>query len=141
MCWSAGDRMLRPGGDVEFLLHRVFQQWVGTCRLRPGRPRRFLPRLQPSVGGASAHEAGGGGGRNANGQTTVYASWNGSTETVAWELLAGPTRTSLSPVSITPRTGFETAIATTAAGPFYEVKALDAGGKVLKTSAVIRAQS
>ncbi len=76
---------------------------------------------------------------DANGQSTVYASWNGSTETVAWELLAGPRRAALSPVSITSRTGFETAIATTAAGPFYEVKALGAGGEVLKTSAVIRA--
>jgi Arylsulfotransferase (ASST) len=74
-----------------------------------------------------------------NGQTTMYASWNGSTQTTAWELLAGPTRASLSPVSITARTGFETAIATTAAGPFYEVKALGAGGEVLKTSAVVRA--
>jgi hypothetical protein len=77
--------------------------------------------------------------REANGQATVYASWNGSTETAAWELLAGHRRKSLAPVSITARTGFETAIATTAAGPFYEVKALDAGGAVLKTSAVIRA--
>jgi hypothetical protein len=78
---------------------------------------------------------------DANGQTTVYASWNGSTETAAWELLAGPTRASLSPVSITSRTGFETAIATTAAGPFYEVKALDASGKVLKASTVMRPHS
>ena len=78
---------------------------------------------------------------DANGQATVYASWNGSTETVAWQLLAGPTRASLSPVSITSRTGFETAITTTAAGPFYEVKALGTGGAVLKTSAVIRAHS
>jgi Arylsulfotransferase (ASST) len=78
---------------------------------------------------------------DANGQATVYASWNGSTQTVAWELLAGPTRASLSRVSISSRTSFETAIATTAAGPFYEVKALDAGGGVLNTSAVIRAHS
>jgi hypothetical protein len=78
---------------------------------------------------------------DASGQTTVYTSWNGSTETAAWELLAGPTRTSLSTVSITSRTGFETAIATSAAGPFYEVKALDAGGAVLKSSDVIHAQS
>jgi Arylsulfotransferase (ASST) len=78
---------------------------------------------------------------DANGQTTVYASWNGSTQTTAWELLAGPNRASLSPVSITSRTGFETAIATTAAGPFFEVRALNAGGKTLKTSAVIRVQS
>jgi hypothetical protein len=77
---------------------------------------------------------------NASGQTTVYASWNGSTQTVAWKLLAGPNRASLKPVSITPRSGFETAIATTAAGPYYEVKALGAGGKVLSASTVIRAQ-
>jgi hypothetical protein len=76
---------------------------------------------------------------DANGHATVYASWNGSTETAAWELLAGPKRKSLSPVSITSRTGFETAISTTAAGPFYEVEALDAGGGALKTSAVVRA--
>jgi hypothetical protein len=102
------------GQDVSY---RVFRfPWVGVPLTRPG---------------AAVIDA--------NGQATVYASWNGSTETVAWELLAGPTRASLSPVSITSRTGFETAIATTAAGPFYEVKALDAGGEVLKTSAVIRA--
>lgn len=77
----------------------------------------------------------------ANGRATVYASWNGSTETTAWELLAGPTRKSLSPVATTSRTGFETAIATTAAGPYYQVKALDAAGRVLKASAIIRAKS
>ncbi len=78
---------------------------------------------------------------DANGQTTVYASWNGSTETVAWQLLAGATRRSLSPVSTTTRSGFETAITTTAAGPFYEVRALDAGGNILSASAVIRAHN
>jgi hypothetical protein len=72
------------------------------------------------------------------GNATVYASWNGSTQTVAWKLLAGRTRASMKPVSITTRTGFETAIATNARGPFYEVKALGADGKVLKTSGVIR---
>ena len=52
-----------PGGVLSSYLHRVFQQWVGSRRLLPGRPRRFLPRLQPSVGRASAHEAGCGGRR------------------------------------------------------------------------------
>ncbi len=75
----------------------------------------------------------------ANGDATVYASWNGSTQTVAWKLFAGSTRASLKPVSITSRTGFETAISTTSKGPFYEVKALGARDKVLKTSAIIRA--
>ncbi len=74
-----------------------------------------------------------------NGQATAYATWNGSTETTAWELLAGALRASLSPVATAARTGFETAITTTAAGPFYEVQALDANGGVLSTSAIMRA--
>ncbi len=74
----------------------------------------------------------------ANGHAIVYASWNGSTETVAWELLAGPTKGSLTPVSTTPRTGFETAISTTNAGPFYKVVAVGAGNTVLQSSYVIR---
>jgi hypothetical protein len=90
-------------------------------------PWAGVPLTKPSLAAVAA-----------NGQTTVYASWNGSTATHAWELLAGPNRSSLSQVSITPRAGFETAIATTAAGPFFEVKALDADGKTLNTSAVIR---
>jgi len=104
------------GQDVSYRAYSL--PWVG------------LPLTRPAAAAVDA-----------SGQTTVYASWNGSTETYAWELLAGPKRASLSPVSITPRTGFETAIATTAAGPFFEVKAQGAGGKTLKTSAVIRVHS
>jgi hypothetical protein len=104
-----------PGQDVSY---RVFRQpWVG------------LPLTRPSaavVPGA--------------GEATVFASWNGSTETTAWQLLAGPNSRSLAPVSVTPRTGFETAIATTNAGPFYEVQALSAAGTVLNTSLPVRAR-
>jgi Arylsulfotransferase (ASST) len=103
------------GQDVTYRAYSL--PWVG------------LPLTKPSVAATDA-----------NGQTTVYASWNGSTQTTAWEVLAGRTRTSLTPVSTTARSGFETAITTTTAGPFYEVKALNANGKVLKTSAVVRAQ-
>jgi hypothetical protein len=114
-----------PSGSVlaDFVLagedisYRAFSQpWVGT------------PLAKPAAAVAEA-----------NGHTTVYASWNGSTQTVAWKLLAGRTPASLKLVSITPRTGFETAIATTAPGPFYEVKALGPHGKALKTSAILRA--
>jgi hypothetical protein len=74
----------------------------------------------------------------ANGQTTVFASWNGSTQTVAWAVLAGPSRNSLAPVASATRTGFETAITTTAPGPFFEVIAIGPGNVALKSSAVIR---
>ncbi len=101
------------GQDVTYRAYSL--PWVG------------LPLTKPGAAAISA-----------NGQTTVYASWNGSTETSAWELLAGPKR-GVTPVSTTSRNGFETAITTTAAGPFFEVKALNASGQILKTSAVIQA--
>jgi hypothetical protein len=108
--------VLMPGDDISY---RAFRNtWVG------------LPLTKPA---ATVTQVAG--------QRTVYASWNGSTQTAAWELLAGRTPASLSPVSITPRTGFQAAIATTAAGPFYQVRALDADGAVLKASAVISAHS
>lgn len=73
------------------------------------------------------------------GQKTVFASWNGSTMTTGWRLLAGRNPGRLAPVvRFTPRNGFETAINTIAAGPFYQVQALGAGGAVLKSSPVVR---
>ena len=67
----------------------------------------------------------------------VYASWNGSTETVAWQVLAGPTPKRLSVVIITtPRTGFETKIDVNSDGPYFQVKALNSSGKVIGTSRI-----
>jgi hypothetical protein len=104
--------VLMPGMHISY---RAFRNtWVG------------LPSTRPAVAV-----------RRVNGQRAVYASWNGSTETVQWRLLAGPTPDSLSPVSTTPRTGFETAITTSAAGPFYQVQALGADDRVLRTSRIV----
>jgi Arylsulfotransferase (ASST) len=111
-----GDFVL-AGQDITY--RALSSPWVG------------LPVARPGAAAAT----------DGNGQTTVYASWNGSTETVAWELLAGPTRRSLSAVTIAPRSGFETTISTTDAGPFYQVRALGAGDVVLNSSVVVRAHS
>jgi len=101
------------GQDISY---RAFSQpWVG------------MPLTKPSAAVL-----------NVNGQQTVFASWNGSTQTVSWELLAGSSRGRMSPVSVTTRSGFETAITTTAAGPYYEVKAINEAGQVIGTSQVVR---
>jgi hypothetical protein len=50
--------------------------------------------------------------------------------------LTGTNAAHLSAVSNTPRTGFETTIATTAA-PFVQVRALSASGKTLGTSKTV----
>lgn len=72
--------------------------------------------------------------------TIVYVSWNGSTETVAWQVLAGPKPNKLSVlVNSTPRTGFETEIHVDSVGPYFQVHALNSAGKVIRTSQIIQA--
>ena len=69
--------------------------------------------------------------------TIVYASWNGSTETAAWQVLAGPTPEGLSVVvKCTPRTGFETAICVNSSGPYFQVNALNYCDNVIGRSRI-----
>jgi len=72
-----------------------------------------------------------------SGETMVFASWNGATNVVSWEVLGGPSATSLKPLGEVAREGFETSIPTTASQPFVAVRALDSSGKSLATSKVI----
>jgi hypothetical protein len=74
------------------------------------------------------------------GASVVYASWNGATTVVSWQLLAGAGATTLAPVSTTPRVGFETTIPAPAAA-FYQVRALSASGRVIGTSKVVSAST
>jgi hypothetical protein len=70
--------------------------------------------------------------------TTVYASWNGTTSTSYWRVLAGGTPQSLNAVATVAKTGFETTIPLIGAYPYVEVQALDSAQQVLATSAVIQ---
>jgi hypothetical protein len=72
--------------------------------------------------------------KHGSGGTTVYASWNGATGVTAWQLLAGPSSSSLSAVATAPSQGFETPIALPGAAVRVAVQALGAGGEVLATS-------
>jgi hypothetical protein len=89
--------------------------WVGT------------PTTPPSV--AKAKEVGGG--------LTVFASWNGSTQTSPWEFLGGPDAANLSPLATVKKSGFQTAIRLKAAPAMVQVVAEDASGQSLSSSAVI----
>jgi hypothetical protein len=64
----------------------------------------------------------------------VYASWNGHTSVATWEVLAGPSASSLRVVAQAERAGFETAMEAMTAGPWIAVRALDAAGTVLGSS-------
>jgi hypothetical protein len=85
--------------------------WTGT------------PAVRPAIAATD-------GGRN------VYASWNGATQVARWEVLAGPSASSLAPAGSAARSGFETRVRSSAAA-FVAVRALDAAGNVLGTSRAI----
>jgi hypothetical protein len=68
----------------------------------------------------------------------VAVSWNGATAVASWRLLAGPSATALVAVSTVPKTGFETVLSTTSAGPYAAAEALDSSGAVIGTSTAIK---
>jgi hypothetical protein len=75
--------------------------------------------------------------RSATGNATVFASWNGSTETERWRLLVGSAPGTLRPVAEVRRAGFETAMTFRGAESNVAVAALDANGRVLAQSPTI----
>lgn len=69
--------------------------------------------------------------------TTIYASWNGATDIASWLVYAGATPSTLAYTAQQSFRGFETAIGTSSAGPYFRVQALDAQGHLLGTSALV----
>jgi Arylsulfotransferase (ASST) len=87
-----------------------------------------MPDTKPSVAVAKA------GGSTA----TVWASWNGATQVVAWRVLTGLNGDHLSVLDgPIPRKGFETTITAHTDAPYIAVQALDASGRILGTSAAV----
>jgi hypothetical protein len=76
--------------------------------------------------------------RPRSGGATVYVSWNGATQAVAWTVLAGPTSSRLARVGTVRKLGFETAIEVGASGPCFAVQAHDKNGRALATSATVK---
>lgn len=68
---------------------------------------------------------------------TVYASWNGSTETAYWAVLGGASPAHLSPLGKAGRLGFETAITVPQAPAYLAVRAMSANGQVLGQSGTV----
>ncbi|MDR2983442.1 MAG: hypothetical protein LBV34_01250, partial [Nocardiopsaceae bacterium] len=69
---------------------------------------------------------------------TVYASWNGTTETRWWAVYAGRTRGSLHRIATASKNGFETAIRVSNRGPFFAVQALDGKHRPLRKSPTVK---
>jgi hypothetical protein len=66
----------------------------------------------------------------------AYVSWNGATEVARWQVLSGQSR-ALAEGRKVPKRTFETAIPISPSAKFVAVRALDAKGNALATSATI----
>jgi hypothetical protein len=75
------------------------------------------------------------------GTVTARASWNGATGIARWQLLAGPNAGALTAVGEASWAGFETAISAATAQPLVAMRAFDAQGNVLATSAPVKPSS
>ena len=105
-----------PGNNYTYRAYR--NEWIGK------------PCYPPSIAVKTHHH-----------ETTVYASWNGSTETASWEVYAGSSARHLKKLTRAKRVGFETAINTRNPGPYFKVVALDARGHKLKESSVVTSEA
>ena len=110
----AGDVRLDAKFDGDAWNYRTFRDvWVGR------------PTTKPAVAALKK-----------NGKVTVYASWNGSTETAYWRVAAGETRAGLQTVKTVTAVPFETAVPVAGRPAFVSVTALDRSRKPLATSLV-----
>jgi hypothetical protein len=75
--------------------------------------------------------------RGANGSLAAYASWNGATDVASWELLEGRSASHLTRTGSVARSGFETVIPLHASAGYAQIRALDAHGAALGTSAAV----
>jgi hypothetical protein len=68
---------------------------------------------------------------------TVFVSWNGATLVTRWRVLGGDSAAGLHALTEAPKRNFETRIALASRPRVVQVQALDAGGRVLRTSAAV----
>ncbi|MGZ4178725.1 MAG: arylsulfotransferase family protein, partial [Solirubrobacteraceae bacterium] len=76
--------------------------------------------------------------RTSKGTTTVYASWNGSTQLARWNVLGGSSPSKMGVIASAGKTAFETPIKLRSSQAYLEVQALDSSGKVLAKTKPIK---
>jgi hypothetical protein len=104
-----------PSGCQSYRDYRF--SWVGT------------PAGRPAVAVSTDHRSG---------HSTAYASWNGATEVATWVVSAGTSPSSMRPVALARRSGFETAIALGSGSGYVAVTALNGAGQALGSSRAVR---
>jgi hypothetical protein len=121
--WGSAPFLSEHARDGELLFEARFPEEVESYRAFR-LPWRGKPQGKPDV----AFEPG------RDDRVTLYASWNGATEVVSWEVLAGPGPDRLEPLGAAPRKGFETEISFATDETYVAARAKDRSGRNLGTS-------
>jgi hypothetical protein len=114
----------------ELLFHAAFPTEGETYRAF-----RFQWYGQPTDDPAMAVESG------PEDKVTIYASWNGATEVITWQVLAGNAPDQLEPLALAPRQGFETVITVRTTESYVGLEAVNGSGRVLGTTSAIKLES
>ena len=114
----------KKGGKLVF--EAELPEGDGTYRVMRS-PWKGTPNTKPAVVAK----------RESPSDVNVYVSWNGATEVAKWEVLAGESEATLMPVATAAWANFETRIAVSSADTLFEVKALNAEGKVIGASEAV----
>jgi Arylsulfotransferase (ASST) len=140
---AMGNAQLLPGGGmfVGWGTTPYFSEFSSDGKLiLDGQLTKGSPTYRSFIGEWSGHpaELPAAAARRRPGGATVYASWNGATDVASWTVLAGRTPADLAQVGSARKTGFETAIAVPARGPYFAAEARDARGRALSVSLPVR---
>jgi Arylsulfotransferase (ASST) len=136
---AMGNAQLLPGGGmfVGWGTNPYFSEFSADGKLiLDGQLTKGNPTYRSFIGEWSGHpvELPAAAARRRPGGATVYASWNGATDVASWTVLAGKAQTDLAKVGSARKSGFETAIAVPASGPYFAAEARDAKGRTLSRS-------
>ena len=124
--WGSGSATSVYSSNGKLLFDATFAPPINSYRAFL-LPWSGTPATLPSVTARADH-----------GKVHVFASWNGSTQTTSWEVLGGTSSSSLHPLAIAKRTGFQTAITLPAEAHYVEVIALNSATHALATSTIVR---
>jgi len=69
---------------------------------------------------------------------SVKTSWNGATDVASWQLLAGPSPSSLTPIASAVKSGFETTLGAATGVAYFATRALGPAGEALGTSPAVK---
>jgi hypothetical protein len=126
VCWGVTGQFTEYAGNGATLFDAKLPKGGQNYRVLRF-PWRGQPRERPKLTG-----------RVIDGSRRLWATWNGATEVVAWQLLTGSSRADLQPGSIVARRGFETKMTAPDDARYVAVVALDRDSNALARSNVIR---